>query len=150
MDIEDYLIFDIDKVIALQKIHIELAEFILSELNSSVNWNSAKQVKEYIWKNHNIALKDLKISTLDSLYQKLDHDSMAANDINGLMQLYKVKYMLKNYINSVLKHHENGKLTFRVFNGKTVMKNKQPLFGSEELWECVIGGTIKQPKGDRT
>ena len=89
----------------------QASEAIILEMMPEVNWNSTQQVKKYFNDTYWMNLPDTKIETLKALRDLEEHTSDCFNDLTGLIELYKTKYILKNYLNCLLTHGSTGYVT---------------------------------------
>lgn len=104
---------------------------------------SNKQVKHY-FERFGIYLPDLRIITLETLAYRCHEEDDNYYILTGLSEYYKIKYLLKNYVNHVLKKQVNGLYHFREESGKLLMQNKRPLPYSDVLLSCVISTNVPQ------
>lgn len=138
-----YIDFDLCKVRALKESYEENIKFILTGL-PCINWNSADQVKALFLCMFDITLENVRIDHVLSHLEEVDHDSPAFDAINGFVLYLKLKYSLKNYINCILRHEENGRVYLRLFKGQWVLPNRQPPSLNPEITECIVAQTQKE------
>ena len=152
MDEHAYIEFDIPAICQLKEDYEKTIEFIKDEL-PDINWNSITETSDYFRYEHNINLYSLSIVNLKELLNDIqDNDSETieyATDtdvccfvLTGLIELKKLQYTLRNYINNILKHNEGGYYPLRKIDGQWRMMNKQPLSYLQEIQECVISQSI--------
>ena len=115
----------------------QASEAIILEMMPEVNWNSTQQVKKYFNDTYWMNLPDTKIETLKALRDLEEHTSDCFNDLTGLIELYKTKYILKNYLNCLLTHGSTGYVTLLEEKGRYVLPNHQPLPQADEIAECI-------------
>jgi hypothetical protein len=143
-DEKPFIDFDILKIKGLKDEYDENITFVLGELPLKVNWNSQPQVKSYFRESFGIELENVKIEHVFSHMEKLDHDSPAFDVINGFLLYLKYSYILKNYINCILRHEESGRIMLRHFQGQWVLPNRRPLSGSPEIKSCITHTNHKE------
>lgn len=139
--------YDIPALIALKKDLESTIEFILDEL-PDVNWNSGPQTIYFFSHEHNIMLHGLSISSLkeviETWYDDPDTLEYACNPdeakeiLVGLIELKKLQYTVRNYINNILKHNQGGVYPLRLVNGEWRMQNKQPISYHDQIISCII------------
>lgn len=137
MENDPFIDFNMDKVQELKASYEESIEFILSEL-PAINWNSSQQAKKYFKEHLDITLENVKIDHVLSHLESVSHDSPAFDVINGFVLYLKQKFTLKNYIDCICRHQINGRVTLRLFGGRWVLPNRQPVSSNPEITECVI------------
>ncbi len=104
---------------------------------------SNKQIKRY-FERYGIYLPDLKIITLSTLAYRLHEEDDNYYLLTGLTEYYRIKYLLKNYVNHVLKKQVDGLYHFREEGGKLLMQNKRPLPYSDVLLSCVTSTNVPE------
>lgn len=134
---QPYLEFDLDEVKDLRSCYLATIDTLLKDL-PDVNWNSRLEVKDYFLSEHDLVLDSLKISELHSLVEFLDEDSDEYDVLSGLVEYLKLKYTVKNYLDCILRHEDNGKVYLRDVDGELRMPNKQPLSYSPDITDCLI------------
>ena len=139
MESKPYIDWDIEEVKALKAFLTENMRLIKEFLPEGVNWDSPKQVKEFVTNKLGIVMEDVKIETLKGVMEKLDHDSESFDIINGYDMYLRQKYSISNYLDCVLKHHESGRVYLRHHEGQWVLPNRRPLSGSPEIVACETG-----------
>ena len=139
MESKPYIDWDILKVKRLKDLLTENMRLIKEFLPEGVNWDSPKQVKEFVTNKLGIVMEDVKIETLKGVMEKLDHDSESFDIINGYDMYLRQKYSISNYLDCVLKHHESGRVYLRHHEGQWVLPNRRPLSGSPEIVACETG-----------
>ena len=108
---------------------------------------SNKQVKRH-FENFGIYLEDLRIMSLQSLVYRLHDEDSNYYLLTGLIEYYRIKYLLRNYVNHVLKRQINGLYHLREESGKLLMQNKRPLPYSDSLLSCVTSTNVPQIQKD--
>lgn len=136
IDEQPFIDFDILRVKALKDSYEDNVKFVLEEL-PDINWNSNAQVKKYFKETFEICLENVTINHILSQLEVLEHDSAAFDTINGFALYLKQKYTLKNYIDCILRHEENGRVYLRQFKGRWVLPNRQPVSLNPEITECI-------------
>ena len=130
--------FNIDALYELKCTYLAAQDAIKEQLYG-LDPNSKKQIKQYFADFLDIQLENVKISTLERALLLFDSDSEEFNFTNGIIYYLKLKYSLKNYIDYILKHHQEGKIYLRDINGDWRFPNRQPVPSSPELQQCIIG-----------
>ena len=102
---------------------------------------SNKQVKRY-FENYGFDLPDLRSISLEALAYRLDQTDDNFYLLTGLIEYYKIKYLLRNYVNHILKRQEDGLYHFREESGHLLMQNKRPLPYSDVILSCVISTNV--------
>jgi len=102
---------------------------------------SNKQVKRH-FENFGIYLPDLRIFTLECIAYRLHEEDDNYYLLTGLMEYYKIKYLLRNYVNHVLKKQIDGLYHLREEGGKLLMQNKRPLPYSDVILSCVTASNV--------
>lgn len=133
----DFIEFNIDDIRAL-KVDYEEQIICILELLPDLNWYSRLEVKNYFLEEYGLTLPDVKISTLRSFRENLDHDCDLYSDLTGLIELYTRRYTLKNYIDCILRHEDMGIVPLRAVNGELRLPNKQPIPNCPDLTECIV------------
>jgi len=134
--------FDINKVKELKADYKKIMAYNLEQL-PNINWDSSKQVIELFKKGLDIDIDNVRISTIDPYLNFLDHDSDAFQVVYGYSSYLKLKYAIKNQLDCILRHEDNGKVALRLHNGKLMMPNKQPITSSPEIQACIIAQNLK-------
>lgn len=142
-----FIEFDIPAICQLKADYEKTIEFILDEL-PDVNWNSYQDTYGYFSEEYNIHIGSTRIQSLYEFLDDLDNNPETtefAHNINeckellqGLIELKKLQFTLRNYINNILKHNEGGVYNLRLVNGEWKMQNKRDLPYSPDILECVI------------
>ena len=135
---EAWIKFDVVKLRQLKE-HYEAAIESIKEQLPNINLNSKKELLNFFEKNLNIHLQTSRIKEIEACLSSYTHDQEEYYILLGVTYYFKLKYSLKNYINWVLKNESNGIIYLRHWWGDWVLGNKQPLPGSPEILECVIG-----------
>lgn len=146
-----YIIFDIPSILALKKQYEDNIEYIKAEL-PPVNWNSISDTVDYFKYEHNITLHGIKIAYLKSLLDTLDKQPEyycrsiksvceAIEVLSGLIELFAIQSIKRNYIDCILRHQVDGKVMLRDVDGKWMFPNKQPLPYATEIKECIISSS---------
>jgi hypothetical protein len=140
---DKYIEYDIDDLLDLRRDYCDTIEFILEEL-PDVNWNSRVETKEYFRDEYNVSPYSLKIADLIDLKDDLEDEEYTEGNIGqcreelqGLIELYKLKYTIKNHIDCALKHQKDGKVYLREVNGELRLPNRQPLTYSIDIQRCI-------------
>lgn len=128
--------FDIHKIKRLKNEYEELKQFILDEL-PPVNWNSILETKAYFSDTYWLDLVSTQIAYLQTF--ELDENNSFTSDLAGLIELKKVQFFIRNYIDCILRHEKNGRIHLRNIDGKWLMPNKQPLPYSSQIKDAIIG-----------
>jgi hypothetical protein len=139
--------FDIPALIALKEDLESTIDFIKDEL-PDVNWNSIPQAIYYFSHEHNIMLHGTSISSLKEVLENWESDpetleysynpDEAKEILVGLIELKKLQYTVRNYINNILKHNQGGVYPLRLVNGEWRMQNKQPRSYHDQINSCII------------
>lgn len=132
-----YIDFDVGKIKELKE-RYEATKQLISEMMSPINLEKPSEIKQFFENELDIKLDNARITTIQEYMGNYDHDSMQYDAINGVVMYLKIKYSLKNYINCILKHEENGRVYLRQVNGTWMMPNKQPLSRNPEITECIL------------
>ncbi len=133
----EYIKFDIGKVLDLKDVYCEVMQFVQQDF-PECNLNSSNQIKGYFWDQFNSVIPDTKIQTFKSLMELYPETHPLYEAAEQLSVYLKAKYTLKNYINCILKHENDGIITLRKIGGNLVMPNKQPLSYNDEISQCVL------------
>lgn len=133
-----HIVFDVGKLLLLKNEYEASLTHIRQLLPQGVNWNSQKQVKAY-FKSLHIELPDCKIETLAGQQSQFEHDPELFDLFTGVLQYFKLRAVLNNYLNNILKHLDSKYLYLREVNGTWCLPNKRPLFHNLEVWSCVKG-----------
>lgn len=142
--VEDpYIVFNIGMIVALKDRYEKNIAFLKTQL-PDVNWNSRVATRRFFEEKLGIFLENVTISHLETYLALLDHDSTDFDVINGLVLYLKQKYTISNYLDCILRHHENGRVNLRHHEGAWVLPNKRPLTTSPEIQECIVHSTTKK------
>ena len=141
-----FIDFNMNCILELKERYNDNVRFMEEHLKP-LDTHSPKKMVNFFRDNLAISLDNVTISHLQDQAAKLDHDSQAFDYLNGLIQLLKLRYSLHNYIDCIIRHHENGRVYLRHERGEWVLPNKRPLSGSPEIKECYLRTHI--PKGAR-
>lgn len=140
---ESWIEFDIPQIIALKLDYERTIEFIKDEL-PDVNWNSYIEMREYFSTEHNIYFYSKKIANLKEMFDTIEEEEYVRGVdeckevLQGLIELKKLQSTVRNYLDNILKHNEGGMYPLRLVDGEWRMQNKQPIFYSNAIKECVI------------
>lgn len=132
----EYIEFDLDEVKDLKQDYIETIQSILALL-PDINWNSRIETKNYFMEEYSLELPDCKISTLIFARDAFDPESDCFHDLQGVIELYKLKAIIKNYLECIERHHVDGKVYLREMNGEWVFPNRQPVPQCPEILSCL-------------
>jgi hypothetical protein len=137
--VNEYLVFNIPKVKQLRDDYEAAMEAIKENL-PNINLNSKKEIISFFEKTFQIKLESSKIKDITKALRYFDSDSEEYDLILGVIYFYKMKYMVKNYLNCILKHHVDGVVQLREYFG-LALPNRQRLPYSEEVIDCIEGGS---------
>ena len=143
-----YIDYDIQKVKELLQIY-EAAMNGIAEQLKPLEPHRPKSIKSYCKHWFDISLKDVRIATLQSYMAEYDHDSEPYDIINGVILYLKMQYTIKNYINCILRHENDGRVALRNEGGKWVLPNKQPISGNPEIIACEKGESDERNRSQR-
>lgn len=141
-----YLTYDVEKIAALRELYTENIRFIKQHLPKGIDWDSRIQLKKFFKDHFNINILNVTISHLATQRDKFDHDSEEYDILNGVVTYLRYKYMIKNYLDCIIRHNDNGKIYLRLGNGELLFPNKRPLPRSPEIESCLIIEQHHQPK----
>jgi hypothetical protein len=133
---DSFIRFDMDKVHRLREHYLDVLKFI-KEDNPAVNINSPKSIKSFCKIALGLTLENTRIKTINDKLALFDSDSMEYCSLLGILYALKLKFAIANYLDCVIRHQRAGVLLLRIVDGKPVMSNRQPIFSSPEIWECV-------------
>ncbi len=133
---DDWIKFDIGKVLEIKETYCEVMEFVQQDL--PINLNSVHQIKAMWMEELNVFLVDTKISTFQFIKNAHEADSPTWNLAEEMIVFLKAKYILKNYINCILEGEIDGIVTLRNTEGKLSMPNKQSLSYNQEIHQCIV------------
>lgn len=139
------LIFDIDEINDLKTCYQQTIESILDEL-PDVNWNSPIETKAYFSDNYGIQLKSVQIEELQKARNLIQSEEgfivkeqeQLEEELNGVIELYKLKYTIRNYLDNIIKHNKNGVIELREINGELRMPNKRMPPSSPDILACLL------------
>jgi len=131
--------FDLDEVRDLKDTYQRAIDYIIEEL-PPVNWDSRVEVKDFFRDTFHIKLPDLTIAHLSTYLQFYDENTESYSILVGILELYKLKYSIRNYLDCILRHQQDGKVYLRQIGASWVFPNKQPLPKCEEILRCVKKG----------
>jgi hypothetical protein len=126
----------------------ENLKWIAEATPAVINLNSPKQIIKFLEESYEICVQNVTIVAVEGYRDVQDHDSEAYDLLNGIVLYLKTKYTLSNYINSILKQNENGRVFLRQDRGVCLLPNKRHICDSPEIKECVTASYI--PKQRRT
>jgi hypothetical protein len=133
-----YITYNIEKISELKECYEINKQWIRSQL-PKIDWDSRKEVKQFFEENLGIILQNVKIKNIMAYQEMFSHDTEQYDIINGFVSYLKLKYIIKNYLDCIIRHNENGKVYLRqVGNGQITFPNKQPLPKSPEIEACII------------
>lgn len=148
-----YLQFDMDEVNDLEYCYQETLDFLLDQL-PDVNWNSRLEVKDFFESEYNLTIISLKISYLKEVCSfledkidtcpydlEIDNADEAVETLKLLIEYYKTKYAMKNYIRCIQYHEKGGRIYLR---DELLMPNKQPLPYSPDIISCITATNSSQ------
>ena len=124
------LTFDKPKLLDLKLIYCQAMVAVLELLPFAPA--KRKEVIFYFQHTHWITLPDLKIATLTVLRDNTHSNNELRDDLTGLIEYLKMKYMVKNYIDFILRN--NGAIN--ITGG--MQSNHQPAPQSPEILNCLI------------
>jgi len=133
--------FDILKVKDLKENYQENIDITLEMLPEN-DWRSPAKTIDFFKKNFAIELKNVKINHVGQVLEELDHDSEAFDALNGYHIYLRLTYAIRNYLDNILKHEENGRIYLRQHQGEWVFPNKRPLSASPEIQGCITSSHI--------
>lgn len=134
---QEWIEFDIPSIVALRKDYSGTMDFIKDEL-PDVNWESRIETKDYFSSTFGIFLDNTTVSTLKSYQSMTESFSEKAHFVlTGLIEYYKLKYTIRNYLDNILKHNVEGVVNLRRENNQILMPNKRPLPTSPSITECI-------------
>ena len=140
---EPFILFDMPEIYRLQDLYQSNVNMILAEL-PRVKWNSRAKTVLFFKENFDLELDNVRIDYLSGMVESLEHDSPAFDTLNGFVLYLKLKYSLKNYIDCIIRHNQDGRVRLRHFQGQWVLPNRQPTSLNPEITACVL----TQGKGD--
>lgn len=140
---DPYICFDIEKIQALRDRYMVNLEFLKGQL-PQCNWNSPAAIKRYFEEKLGILLENVTIAHLETFLPMFDHDSEEFDILNGLILYLKQKFTIANYLDCILRHHQNGRVNLRHHQGAWVLPNKRPLTTSPEIQECITHSLTKK------
>lgn len=138
--------YDIPAIIALQEDYQETIQYIEAVM-PDVNWNSQLETRQFFLDEHNLLLQGHTIQYLKDTLANIDTEEYIDDPetckemLSGLIELKKLKSIIRNYTGNILRHHKDGVYPLRLVNGEWMMQNKQPLSYCHEINECIIAQT---------
>lgn len=127
-----FIEFDMDEIRDLKYCYKQTMSLLIDEL-PDVNWNSLVETKQYFLNEHNLCLISTKIEslkeTVDNIEEEeyLEHVDECVETLLGLIEYYKLRYTIRNYLDNIIRHEKDGKYPLRKFNNEWVMQNRQSL-----------------------
>ena len=137
---DHWIKFDTEKIRLLRDDYVGCMESIKQGL-PDINLNSRKAIMDFFEKTFQIELKSTRIKELSNYINAYGADSDEREVITGIVYYFKMKYMVKNYLDCILKHEKKGVVELREYFGSIVMPNRQPLPASKETYQYVIDGS---------
>jgi hypothetical protein len=137
-----HITFDMTLIEELKQRYEEHIQ-VTADMLPKVNWNSTQDIKRAFKEYLSVELNSAKISDIEPLIERFDHDSEEFDFINGVTMLLRLKYTVANYLNCVIRHEENGKINLRYYNGKICFPNRRPLSHNEEFNQCIMHTNLK-------
>jgi len=145
-DERPYIDFNILLIKELKERYEENLKFIKEMLPVDINLNSPKQIKSLLEERLEMIIDSVTIVAIEGYRDLYEHDSEEFDLCNGLVLYLKQKFTVNNYLNCILKHHENGRVYLRHEQGAWVLPNKRPISESPEIRECVTATHIPKEK----
>ena len=136
----EYIKFDIEKIQGLKETYTDAMSIIKDGL-PDINLNSTKNIINFFEKTFRIQLSSIRIKEIARYLSAYKEDSEEHEIITGIVYYFKMKYLLKNYIDSVLRHEKQGVVELRRYMGRLALPNRQPLPYSHEVIDCIIEGS---------
>jgi len=128
--------FEIRKIELLRQSHLAAIDFIVSEL-PPCNWNSPREIRRFYQDYFDKSLDNVKIKTLEAHLLTCLEDSLEYEVTHGLILMFKLQYTVRNYLDCILRHHQEGIVKLRLVDGVWKMPNKQALSLAPEITECI-------------
>lgn len=139
------LLFDLWKVYDLdnQTVEAKFAAYAaVRKFLPEVRLHSRQSVCEQLKKRFGIVIPDAKIATLTHVLDGLHENDEDWQCVYGILEYLKQHYLQKNYTACILKHGKEVdggiELELTEHHGVFWLPNKQKLFHSALIWDCVI------------
>jgi hypothetical protein len=143
--LSDFIKYDIDKILTLKENYEASASFLLSNL-PDINYNSPKEIIDYIDNKYGVKITNARIVTIKALAERYLEEDPSREILEELVAYLKLKFTLKNYINCILSHEKCGKVELRLVGERLSMPNKQPLSHNEELNAAITSLSVGAAK----